>query len=114
MGGSLEGGNLTVDGVASADHFGEDLGGVFGKAKELFADLFGEFTGGSEDEALDALLGGVDFGEERESEGCGLSCSSLSLGDEVSAILLQAWDGVVLDLGGLADAEFFETFDKVF
>ena len=33
LGGAFEGRDLAVDGVAAADHFGEDLGGVFGKAE---------------------------------------------------------------------------------
>ena len=114
LSGALEGRDLAVHGIAAGEDFGVDLGGVFGEAEELFADLLGELAGGGEDEALDVLLGGVDFGEKRESEGGGLSGSGLGLGDEVAAILLQAGNGVVLNLGGLANAEFFETFDKVF
>ena len=76
--------------------------------------MFGQFASGSEDEALDAALGGIHFGEEGESEGGGLSGAGLGLGDEVASVLLQAGNGVVLNLGGLSNAEFFETFDKVF
>ena len=114
LGGSSEGGNLAVNRVTASEDFGKDLGRVFRETKELFADLFGELAGGGEDQTLDASLSGIDFGEKGESEGGGLSRAGLGLGNEVTAILLQAGNGVVLNLGGLVNAEFFETFDKVF
>ena len=112
--GATEGGDLAIDGVATTEDFGEDLGGVFSEAKELLANLLGQFTGRSDHEPLDLFLLGIHFREERESKGGCFPCSGLSLRDEVAAILLEVGDGVALNFGRLFDSKLFETLDEVF
>ena len=67
-------------------------------------DLFGELTGGSEDEALDLLFLGIDFGEKREAKGGGFSGSGLGLRHEVVPALEKVGEGLGLHRGGLPNA----------
>lgn len=105
VGGALEAVNLDVDFISAGGYFEEDpLLGVFGELEEGLVDLFGELTGGSENEPLDLLFLGVDFGEKREAKGGGFSGSSLGLRHEVVPALEKVGEGLGLHRGGLPDA----------
>ena len=107
VGGALEFGDLKVDFISPGEDFGEDsLIGILCEFEEGFADLFGELTGGGEDEGLDLFVGGVDLGEEGEAKGGGFSAAGLGLGDEVEPFFEEVGDGFGLDGGGFVDFEF--------
>ena len=96
---------MEVDFIPSGEDFSEDFFlVVFGEFEEGLADLFGEFSGGGEDEALNFGEIGIYFGEEGESECGGLARAGLGLGDEVISFLEKVGDRLCLNRSGLADS----------
>lgn len=112
LSGALQSGHLAVDRVAAGEHLDEDFFGELGIMEEMFADLFGEFAGGGDDEGLNLLGCRIDFGQQGEAERSGFAGSCLGLCDEVAAIFHQEGDGSFLDLGWLDDPELMDGLDQ--
>lgn len=93
VGGALEAGDLNIDLIPAGCDFEEDpLVGILGEFEEGFMDLFGEFAGGSENEALNLLLPGIDLAEQGEAKSGGLPGAGLGLRHEVMPALEKVGD----------------------
>lgn len=114
MGGAAKFFDLAGEIVTTAEDFDKNLFGTLGETEELFADLFGEFACGSDDDALDLRRFGVHLHQQGQAESGGFPGAGLGLCDEVAAILDEEGDGLELDGGGVFDAKFFDALDQVF
>ena len=109
----LQRGDLLVEVVTAAEDFDEDFFGKLGVAEKLLADLLGELAGGGDDQALDFLGLGIDLHQQGQAERGGLAGASLGLSDQVATIVQQEGDRLVLDFGGMDDAEFVQALHQV-
>ena len=81
--------DLAVDFIATSQDFDEDLGAEFRVAEKLFADLFRELAGRSDDEPLDLWLRGIDFVQQRQDKSGSLAGAGLCLSDEITILFQQ-------------------------
>lgn len=105
--------NLSVDIVAAGQHFDKNFRTVFGVAEQLFANLFGEFARGSNDQSLDLGATGVDFCQHGQTKCRRFSGACLRLGDEIGILGEQKRNGLFLDRSGSDNPQFGEALAKV-
>jgi len=71
---------------------------IISKGHDDFGDLLRKLSGGSKDQSLGYVLGVIDFLKNTDGEGGSLSCSWLSLRNDIS-VLEDRHDGPLLDSG---------------
>ena len=85
---------------------------MVGEGLEGVRDLEGQLARGRENECLRVAGLGIDLGENRQREGCGLTCTRLGEADDVAA-LHEDRDSFFLNWGWLGKAHLSYGFLNV-
>ena len=99
----LQGLDLAADAGAAVDHRHPDAGVIGQQAPQLIADLDRQFPGGSQNQALQVLTGGINMFNHGNAEGKGLARSSGCLCDYIPP-LQQRRNGLLLNGGRVSVA----------
>jgi hypothetical protein len=111
LGTVLEGLHVVTDAGAANAGVALNLHEVADGNNDLL-DLLGKLTGGSEDEGLASLDGGIDLLEDRDREGGGLAGTGLGLSNNIVA-LDDGHDGALLNSRGALETVGVDTTEKL-
>ena len=107
MGVTGQGLDLGLHALTAVDHGDADVLVIDQQAVQFIGDLDGQLPGGSKDQRLQILRRRVDVLDHGDAESKGLACPRRRLGNHVPP-LQQGRNGLLLDLGGQANAFFLQ------